>query len=100
MLTSAEQQEAYYKTFGELPTNAAAAKKLQADPALAAIVDSAGEVHRHAVQRRLEPGPAGPGQRRRAVDPRPAAGKVDEAKLKQLIADGQKAAQDALDKSK
>ncbi len=40
-LTSAEQQDSYYKTFGELPTNAEEAKKLQSDPALAAIVDSA-----------------------------------------------------------
>jgi multiple sugar transport system substrate-binding protein len=42
MLTSASSQEAFYKTFGELPTNAAAARKLQTGTAkLEPIVDSA-----------------------------------------------------------
>lgn len=42
MLTNEENQESYYTTFGELPTNAVAAKKLEsANPALQPIVDSA-----------------------------------------------------------
>ena len=41
MLTSASSQEAYYKTFGEMPTNAAAAKALETGNAqLAPIIDS------------------------------------------------------------
>ncbi|GAA2629252.1 sugar ABC transporter substrate-binding protein [Dactylosporangium fulvum] len=100
LLTSAEQQESYYKTFGELPTNAEAAKKLQADPALAAIVDSssksAGTPFSGAwsqVQLALV---------NVVVQSIPGlqAGKVDEAKLKSLVADAQKAAQDAIDKTK
>ena len=69
-----DQQDAYYKTFGDLPTNAEEAKKLQSDPALAAIVDSAGKSKGTPVQRRLEPGPAGAGQRGGAVDPEPVRG--------------------------
>jgi multiple sugar transport system substrate-binding protein len=45
MLTSASSEEAYYRTFGDLPTNAQAAKDLESDPALAPIVDSAGKSH-------------------------------------------------------
>jgi multiple sugar transport system substrate-binding protein len=42
MLTSAENQESYYKTFGDLPTNADAAKSVQdGDELLAPIVESA-----------------------------------------------------------
>lgn len=42
MLTSASSQETFYKTFGELPTNAAAAKKLEEGTAqLEPIIDSA-----------------------------------------------------------
>lgn len=46
MLTSADAQEQYYKTFGEMPTNAEAAKKLETDnEALAPILaSSAGSV--------------------------------------------------------
>lgn len=100
LLTSAEQQESYYKTFGELPTNATAAKKLQADPALAPIIDSASKASGtpfngawSQVQLALV---------NVVVQSIPALkdGRLDEAKLQQLIADGQKAAQDALDKSK
>ena len=99
-LTSAESQEAYYKTFGEMPTNAEAAKKLQADPALAAIIESsskaAGTPFSGAwsqVQLALV---------NVVVQSIPAlqAGKVDDAKLKSLVADAQKAAQDAIDKTK
>ncbi|MET7419537.1 extracellular solute-binding protein [Dactylosporangium sp. NPDC005555] len=100
LLTSPEQQESYYKTFGELPTNATAAKKLQADPALAPIIDSASKASGtpfngawSQVQLALV---------NVVVQSIPALkdGKLDETKLKALIADGQKAAQDALDKSK
>lgn len=42
MLTTASNQESYQKTFGDLPTNAVAAKKLEtANSALQPIVDSA-----------------------------------------------------------
>ncbi|MFC5008000.1 ABC transporter substrate-binding protein [Dactylosporangium cerinum] len=100
LLTSPEQQESYYKTFGELPTNATAAKKLQSDPALAPIIDSASKASGtpfngawSQVQLALV---------NVVVQSIPALkdGKLDETKLKALIADGQKAAQDALDKSK
>src|SRR6185369_6902541 len=43
LLTSPEQQDIYYKTFGEMPTTKEEAAKLQGDPALAAIVESAGK---------------------------------------------------------
>jgi len=100
LLTSPEQQESYYKTFGELPTNATAAKKLQSDPALAPIIDSASKASGtpfngawSQVQLALV---------NVVVQSIPALkdGKLDQAKLTALIADGQKAAQDALDKSK
>ncbi|WP_238010060.1 extracellular solute-binding protein [Dactylosporangium sp. AC04546] len=100
LLTSPEQQESYYKTFGELPTNATAAKKLQSDPALAAIVDSASKSAG-------TPFSGAWSQVQLALlnvvvqsIPSLQAGKVDDAKLKSLVADAQKAAQDALDKQK
>ncbi|GGM85526.1 extracellular solute-binding protein [Dactylosporangium sucinum] len=100
LLTSPEQQESYYKTFGELPTNATAAKKLQSDPALAAIVDSASKAAG-------TPFSGAWSQVQLALlnvvvqsIPSLQAGKVDDAKLRSLVADAQKAAQDALDKAK
>ncbi|HTJ36786.1 MAG TPA: extracellular solute-binding protein [Dactylosporangium sp.] len=100
LITSAEQQKSYYKTFGDLPTNAAAAKELQSDPALAAIVDSAG---------RSAGTPFNGGWSKVQLAllnvvvqsvPDLKAGKVDEGKLKSLVAAAQKDAQAAVDEAK
>jgi len=100
MLTTADSQDAYYKTFGDLPTNAEEAKKLQADPALAAIVDSAGKS-------KNTPFNGAWSQVQLALlnvvvqsIPDLSSGKVDENKLKTLLSQAQATAQGALDKSK
>jgi multiple sugar transport system substrate-binding protein len=100
MLTTAEAQDSYYKTFGDLPTNAEEAKKLQSDPALAAIVDSAGKS-------KNTPFNGAWSQVQLALlnvvvqsIPDLSAGKVDENHLKTLISQAQSTAQGALDKSK
>jgi multiple sugar transport system substrate-binding protein len=100
MLTSAEQQDSYYKTFGELPTNAEEAKVLQSDPALAAVVDSASKSA-------ATPFTGAWSQIQLALlnvvvqsIPNLSAGKVDEAALRKLVADAQSTAQSALDKAK
>jgi multiple sugar transport system substrate-binding protein len=100
MLTSADSQDLYYKTFGELPTNAQEAAKLQSDPALAAIVDSAGKSHN-------TPFNGGWSQVQVALVnvvvqsvPNLAQGSVDDAALTSLLAKAQSDAQAALDKSK
>ncbi|MBB5872662.1 multiple sugar transport system substrate-binding protein [Allocatelliglobosispora scoriae] len=100
MLTSADSQAAYYKTFGEMPTNAEAARTLQSDPALAAIIDSSSK----AVG---TPFSGAWSQVQLALVnvvvqsvPNLAAGKVDEAALKALLATAQTTAQAALDKVK
>jgi multiple sugar transport system substrate-binding protein len=100
LLTTPESQEIYYKTFGELPTNATYAKTLQGDPALAAIVDSSGK----AVG---TPFSGAWSQVQLALVnvvvqsvPNLAAGKVDDGQLQGLIAQAQTAAQSALDKAK
>jgi multiple sugar transport system substrate-binding protein len=100
MLTSAEMQDIYYKTFGELPTNAAQAKTLQGDPALAAIVDSS-------LKSKGTPFTGAWSQVQLALVnvvvqsiPNLSAGKVDDAKLKSLLVQAQSSAQAALDKSK
>ncbi len=100
MLTSPESQEIYYKTFGELPTNAEYAKTLQADPALAAIVESSGKSAG-------TPFSGAWSQIQLALVnvvvqsvPNLAAGKVDQAQLKSLLAQAQSTAQSALDKAK
>jgi multiple sugar transport system substrate-binding protein len=99
-LTSAEQQDSYYKTFGELPTNADEAKKLQADPALSAMVDSASKsvgtpfngawsqvqlALLNVVVQSL---------------PSISKGQLDEVALKGLVDKAQATAQSALDKAK
>jgi len=99
-LTSAEQQDSYYKTFGELPTNAEEAQKLQSDPALAAMVDSASKsvgtpfngawsqvqlALLNVVVQSL---------------PSIAKGQLDQAALKGLVDKAQATAQSALDKAK
>jgi multiple sugar transport system substrate-binding protein len=100
MLTNAESQDTYYHTFGELPTNQAEAQKLQSDPALAAIVDSAGKSHStpfsgawSKVQLALV---------NVVVQSIPglSAGRVDQGKLTGLLAKAQSDAQAALDKAK
>lgn len=100
MLTTADSQDLYYKTFGELPTNAEEAAKLQSDPALAAMVESAGKSHN-------TPFNGGWGQVQLALVnvvvqsiPNLSKGVVDDAALTQLIAKAQSDAQAALDKSK
>jgi multiple sugar transport system substrate-binding protein len=99
MLTSADSQDLYYKTFGELPTNATEAAKLQSDPALAAIVDSAGKSHN-------TPFNGAWSQVQLALVnvvvqsvPNLSKGTVDDAALSQLLAKAQSDAQAALDKS-
>jgi multiple sugar transport system substrate-binding protein len=100
MLTSQDSQDAYYRTFGELPTNAAEAAKLEGDPALAAIVDSASKSVG-------TPFNGGWSQVQVAMVnvvvqsiPDLSSGKVDDAKLRGLIADAQNTAQGAVDKAK
>jgi multiple sugar transport system substrate-binding protein len=100
LLTSPAQQEVYYKTFGEMPTTKEEAAKLQSDPALAAIVESAGKAKGTPFngawsQVQLE-----------LVNvvvqsiPNLAKSKVDEVALTGLIAKAQSNAQSALDKVK
>ncbi len=100
MLTSADSQTAYYHTFGDLPTNAEAAKALESDPALAPIVESAGKSHG-------TPFNGAWSQVQLALVnvvvqsiPNLSSGKVDDAALQKLIGDAQKTAQAALDKNK
>ncbi|MFI5927794.1 ABC transporter substrate-binding protein [Micromonospora sp. NPDC051543] len=100
MLTTAESQEIYYRTFGELPTNAELANRLVADPALAAIVDSASKSH-------STPFHGGWSKVQLALVnvvvqsvPNLAAGKVDDTALNALLTRAQSEAQAALDKAK
>ncbi|OLE26045.1 MAG: ABC transporter substrate-binding protein [Catenulispora sp. 13_1_20CM_3_70_7] len=100
LLTTAESQDVYYKTFGELPTNAAEARTLQADPALAAIVDSS-------ARSKGTPFTGAWSQVQLALVnvvvqsiPGLSAGRVDDAQLRSLLAQAQSTAQAALDKSK
>jgi multiple sugar transport system substrate-binding protein len=100
LLTSAETQRAYYQKFGELPTNAAEAKALQADPALAALVESAGKSVG-------TPFNGAWSQVQLALVnvvvqsvPNLSSGNLDSGKLTALIADAQSTAQKALDKAK
>lgn len=100
LLTSEDMQKTYYETFGELPTNAAAAATLRDDPALAAIVESAsksagtpftgawGQVQLALVNVVVQSIPA------------LSAGRVDDAALAALLDQAQTTAQDALDKAK
>jgi multiple sugar transport system substrate-binding protein len=100
MLTTAASQDAYYKTFGDLPTNAEEAGKLQGDPALAAIIDSAGKS-------KNTPFTGAWSQVQLALVnvvvqsiPDLSAGRVDDAKLQALVAQAQAKAQGALDKAR
>jgi multiple sugar transport system substrate-binding protein len=100
MLTSAENQESYYKTFGDMPTNATYAQTLQSDPALAAIIESAGKSVG-------TPFTGAWSQIQLAIlnvvvqsIPNLARGVVDDAALGKLINDAQTTAQQALDKAK
>jgi multiple sugar transport system substrate-binding protein len=100
MLTDVESQRAYYQTFGELPTNAALAEELQADPALAAMVESSSK----AVG---TPFTGAWSQIQLALlnvvvqsVPSLSAGTVDGAKLDALVKEAQSTAQGALDKAK
>jgi multiple sugar transport system substrate-binding protein len=100
LLTSEDTQTDYYRTFGELPTNKAAAAALGNDPALAAIVDSAGRSVN-------TPFTGGWSQVQLALTnvvvqsiPDLSAGRVDDGKLTGLLAQAQSKAQEALDKAK
>jgi multiple sugar transport system substrate-binding protein len=100
MLTTQSAQDSYYRTFGELPTNAAEAAKLESDPALAAIVDSASKSV-------ATPFNGGWSQVQVAMVnvvvqsiPDLSAGRVDDAKLTGLIADAQRTSQTAVDQAK
>lgn len=100
LLTNAETQRAYYQTFGELPANAEAAAALQADPALAALIDSAG-------RSRGTPFTGAWSQIQLALVnvvvqsvPDLSAGRLDPARLDGLVDEAQSAAQAALDKEK
>jgi multiple sugar transport system substrate-binding protein len=100
MLTDADSQTTYNQTFGDLPTNAEAAKKLQSDPALAAIVDSASKSVG-------TPFTGAWSQIQLALVnvvvqsiPSISTGKVDQTALKGLVAKAQSDAQGALDKAK
>ncbi|MDG4825506.1 extracellular solute-binding protein [Asanoa sp. WMMD1127] len=100
LLTSEEMQTSYYRTFGELPTNQAAADKLGSDPALAAIVESAGKSEN-------TPFTGGWSQVQLALTnvvvqsiPDLSAGRVDDGKLTGLLGQAQTTAQEALDKAK
>jgi multiple sugar transport system substrate-binding protein len=99
-LTDADQQATYYQTFGELPTNAAQAAKLQGDPALAAMVDSSSRSVG-------TPFTGAWSQVQLALVnvvvqsvPNLSAGRVDETGLRSLLAQAQSKAQAALDKAK
>jgi multiple sugar transport system substrate-binding protein len=100
MLTSPQTQRAYYDTFGELPANAEEARKLQADPALAALVESAGRSVG-------TPFTGAWSQIQLALVnvvvqsvPNLSAGQIDQARLDALLDEAQSTAQTALDKEK
>jgi multiple sugar transport system substrate-binding protein len=100
LLTSPEQQDSYYKTFGELPTTVAEAKVLQGDPALQAIVDSSSKSVG-------TPFSGAWSQIQLALVnvvvqsvPNLSAGKVDDNALEGLIKAAQSTSQSALDKAK
>jgi len=100
LMTSEQMQTSYYKTFGELPTNQAAATALGSDPALAAIVESAGKSEN-------TPFTGAWGQVQLELTnvvvqsiPDLSAGRVDDGKLTGLLGQAQTKAQQALDKAK
>jgi multiple sugar transport system substrate-binding protein len=100
LLTSQESQQTYYRTFGELPTNTAAAAALGGDPALAALVDSSAKSVG-------TPFTGAWSQVQLALVnvvvqsiPNLSKGRVDDAALAGLLAAAQSAAQAALDKAK
>jgi multiple sugar transport system substrate-binding protein len=100
MLTEADSQQSYYKTFGEMPTNTAAAEALKSDPLVAPIIESA--------QKSVgTPFTGAWSQIQLALlnvvvqsVPDLSAGKIDQAKLKGLVDQAQTTAQGALDKAK
>ena len=100
MLTEADSQQTYYTTFGEMPTNAAAAAALKSDPLVAPIIDSAQKSVGtpftgawSAIQLALL---------NVVVQSVPdlSAGRVDDGKLAGLVNQAQASAQSALDKAK
>jgi multiple sugar transport system substrate-binding protein len=100
LLTSADMQQTYFKTFGEMPTNAAAAADLSKDAALAPIIDSASKAAG-------TPFTGAWSQIQLALVnvvvqsiPDLSAHRVDDAKLTTLLDQAQTSAQAALDKAK
>jgi multiple sugar transport system substrate-binding protein len=100
MLTSPQSQDIYYKTFGELPTNAQEAKTLQGDVALASIIDSSSKSVG-------TPFTGAWSQIQLALVnvvvqsvPNLSAGKVDDGAITSLLSKAQSDAQAALDKAK
>jgi multiple sugar transport system substrate-binding protein len=100
MLTEADSQQSYYKTFGEMPTNAAAADALKSDPLVAPIIESAQKSVGtpftgawSAIQLALL---------NVVVQSIPdlSAGRIDDGKLTNLVNQAQASAQSALDKAK
>jgi multiple sugar transport system substrate-binding protein len=100
MLTSPQSQDIYYKTFGELPTNAQEAKTLEGDVALAPIIDSSSKSVG-------TPFTGAWSQIQLALVnvvvqsvPNLSAGKVDDGAITSLLSKAQSDAQAALDKAK
>jgi multiple sugar transport system substrate-binding protein len=100
LLTSQDMQERYYRTFGEMPTNAQAAASLRGDPALAAMVESASRSV-------ATPFTGAWSQIQVALVnvvvqsvPSVSTGRVDSAALRSLLGQAQSSAQAALDKAK
>lgn len=100
MITDADAQADYYKTFGEIPTNAEAAKALQSDPLVAPALDAASKSV-------ATPFSGAWGDVQLALTnvavqtiPDLAAGSVNETTLVSRIQDGQSKAQAALDRAK
>lgn len=100
MITDADAQSEYYKTFGEIPTNAEASKALASDPLVAPALDAASKSV-------ATPFSGAWGDVQLALTnvavqtiPDLAAGSVSDATLVSRIQEGQTKAQAALDRAK
>lgn len=100
MITDTDAQSEYYKTFGEIPTNVAAAKALQSDPLVAPALDAASKSV-------ATPFSGAWGDVQLALTnvavqtiPDLAAGSVSSASLAERISEAQSKSQAALDRAK
>ncbi len=100
MITDEEAQLEYYKLFGNLPTNAAAAQSLSSDPKLAVAAQAL-------EKSKATPFNGGWGDVQLALTnvvvqtiPELSAGSVSDASLSGRLADAQKAGQSAVDRAK